>query len=76
MHSFLGCFSASEFEKQSLALIDLVMSSILSNDMLTTVHLIYDKSLILTKITERIKINRSFVALSSWIDHVLSSTGI
>lgn len=53
VHNPLGWFLASEFEKQSLALIDLVVSSILSNEMLATItiHLIYAESLTVTKIT-------------------------
>ena len=40
-----------EFEKQPLALIDLVMYSILSGEMMATIHLIYAESLLLTRIT-------------------------
>lgn len=45
VHSLLGYLLASEFEKQSLALIDLVTASILSDEMLATPHLVYAESL-------------------------------
>lgn len=60
VHSLLACFLVSEFEKQSLVPIDLVISSVLSNEMLATIHLMYAKSLTLTKISQRIQMNKFF----------------
>lgn len=59
VQSLLGWFLPLEFEKQSLALIDLVMYSILSGEMMATIHLINAESL-LTRITQRIQMNGFF----------------